>query len=246
MSDWEIDVIRRLDPCPEELAAPPIELVERRLRDHPAEVAPSSVARRPKAGTVRMLIATAPATAVAVAVAAIFLLGHAHRAGQGAGDNGHVGAALPCRPQIRDRAPGVGARGIQRAPSSDALRRRSVGPDRGDPLGSTRFPPSGRPQQQQDLVGRPRSQPIRPEPHDPSAADARHIASRRIDHSHRHRRSRTVDHQRPLSGMLATTHAALARIDRSDRSPIQASRLRPVTWPPSRVAPARLSSACLG
>lgn len=110
MSDWEIDVIRRLDPCPEELPAPSIELVERRLRDQHSGGAPSGVVRRGRGGTVAMLFVIAPATAVAVALAAVFLLGHAPRAGRAASDPGRAVAVLPCRPQIRETVLPVWAR----------------------------------------------------------------------------------------------------------------------------------------
>ena len=102
MNDSVIDAIRRVDPCPAELAPPPIETVRRRLGEEQAGSAPPVSPRRP--GLARLALILSSATAVAVAVLAIALLGHAWRVGSPA-VRGALGKGVPgvpaCRPQVQ-------------------------------------------------------------------------------------------------------------------------------------------------
>lgn len=100
MSDRLIDAIRELDPCPDELPAPPIELVRRRLRDEPGGDSPAAPRWRP---SIAGLVVTASSVvAIAVAVFALSVLGHAHRSGGAGGpQRGPVGATA-CRPRVLD------------------------------------------------------------------------------------------------------------------------------------------------
>ncbi len=101
MSDRVIDAIRDVDPCPEELSAPPIEFMLRRLGDEPVDAGPPAPRRHPR-GTM-FAVAVPGAVAVAIAVLAIVVLGHARHAGRTAGPAGSGLAGMACRSQVRDR-----------------------------------------------------------------------------------------------------------------------------------------------
>ncbi|HWF54580.1 MAG TPA: hypothetical protein VG223_08140 [Solirubrobacteraceae bacterium] len=100
MSDTVIDAIRRLDPCPDEMPPPPVEIVLRRLRDQPPDLAPAIVGSGPPR-LAAMTVILSGLVAAAIAVAALVLLGHSQRAGLPAGRSGQPGAALACRSEIR-------------------------------------------------------------------------------------------------------------------------------------------------
>lgn len=108
MNDTVIDAIRAVDPCPDELAAPPIELVRRRLRDGSAEATPGSSRRRPSVATLAVIASSV--VAAAVALLAIVVLGHAHPAGRAVGPAGDGAGAAVCRPQVVDGVLPVWAR----------------------------------------------------------------------------------------------------------------------------------------
>jgi hypothetical protein len=111
MSDWLIDAIRRVDPCPNELPAPPIEDVLRRLREEPPGAEPVSTGRRrPARGAAALVLSSA--VVLATAVLAIVVLGHTRRAGSppvSAGQRAGVLAGA-CRSLVKDRVLPVWAR----------------------------------------------------------------------------------------------------------------------------------------
>jgi len=80
VSDSVIDAIRQVDPCPEELGPPPIDMVHRRLAEAPDLDSPARRSRRPNVSA--MAVTASSLVVVAVAVLAIALLGHAHRRGR--------------------------------------------------------------------------------------------------------------------------------------------------------------------
>lgn len=98
MTDEVLDAIRRVDPCPEHIPGPPIEIVLRRLHDQPADPAPRG-SGRPRSATVTA-IASGLVTA-SVAALALILLGHAHRADRPAGSGAHPATVLACRSEVR-------------------------------------------------------------------------------------------------------------------------------------------------
>jgi hypothetical protein len=101
MSDRLIDAIREVDPCPDELSAPPIDLMRRRLRDEPADAGPAVAPRH--TSVTALAVAVPSAVAIAVAVWAIVVLGHARHGGRTAGPGGSGVALIACRSQVRDR-----------------------------------------------------------------------------------------------------------------------------------------------
>lgn len=100
MNDGVLDAIRQVDPCPAELSPPPIEIVERRLREEPLGVEAAPSRRRPRAGILAVALSSAATTAIVIL--AIVLLGHGRRAGSPAARGGPARAALPCRAQSVD------------------------------------------------------------------------------------------------------------------------------------------------
>lgn len=102
MTDRLIEAIRGVDPCPNELPAPPIDAVLRRLREECSDTRPPGAGRRrPSLGALAALLSST--AAVAIAVLAIVLLGHGRRAvSPGAGESRPpsrlVGA---CHSQVR-------------------------------------------------------------------------------------------------------------------------------------------------
>lgn len=111
MSDRMIDAIRGVDPCPNELPAPPIDTVLRRLRGEASGANPPTAGRRhPRIGALAIILSS---TAVlAVAVLAIVVLGHTRRAGSPAAGEGHRASTLAgaCRSEVRDGVLPVWAR----------------------------------------------------------------------------------------------------------------------------------------
>lgn len=103
MSNKMIDEIRRLDPCPDEMPPPPVELVLHRLRDQPTDSGPPIArSRRPHLATVPALMSVA--VTAAVAAGALVLLGHADRAdraGRSAGLSDHPATLPACRSRVR-------------------------------------------------------------------------------------------------------------------------------------------------
>jgi hypothetical protein len=100
MTDTVIEAIRRVDPCPDQIPGPPIELVLRRLQQPPSDPAPPGARfRRPRWATVTAIL-SALVTA-AIAVLAFALLGHDHRADRPAGLGVRRAPALACRSEVR-------------------------------------------------------------------------------------------------------------------------------------------------
>lgn len=100
MTDRVLDEIRRIDPCPGEVAPPPLDQVRARLTDErPASEVPTHRPRRPRAGLIAG--AFSAAVAAAVAVVALVLIGHHdHRpAPAGRPTTGLLGA---CHPEVSD------------------------------------------------------------------------------------------------------------------------------------------------
>jgi len=100
MSDEAIDAIRRVDPCPDQMPGPPIEIVLRRLHDQHTDPAPARARlRRPRVATVTAILSGL--VTAAVAVLALALLGHDHRADRPVGVGGHRATVLACRSEVR-------------------------------------------------------------------------------------------------------------------------------------------------
>lgn len=100
MTDEVLDAIRGVDPCPDEMPAPPIEMVLRRLHDEGADAAPTRArSRRPHAATLTAIVSGL--VTASVATLALVLLGHAHRASRPAGAGDHPATVLPCHSEIR-------------------------------------------------------------------------------------------------------------------------------------------------
>jgi hypothetical protein len=100
MTDKVLDAIRRVDPCPDQMPGPPIEIVLRRLHDQHADPA------RPRARFGRLRWATVTAilsglVTASVAALALVLLGHADRADRPAGLGEHRATVLACRSEVR-------------------------------------------------------------------------------------------------------------------------------------------------
>lgn len=100
MTDKVLDAIRRVDPCPEQIPGPPIEIVLRRLHDHHGELAP------PRSGSGRRRLATVTAIAsglvtASVAALALILLGHGNRRDRPSGSGAHPTTALACHSEVR-------------------------------------------------------------------------------------------------------------------------------------------------
>ena len=98
MSDSVIDAIRAVDPCPEELAPPPIDVVRRRLNAEPAVSARPARARRGPSLSA-LFVAVSSAAVLAVAVWAFAVLGHGQRSDRAAGPAPGAVAVTPCRSQ---------------------------------------------------------------------------------------------------------------------------------------------------
>ena len=77
MSDGVIDAIREVDPCPEDLGPPPIEMVRRRLGDEPENGTPAPRSRLSRLSNVA--VAVSSLAVVALVVLAVAVLGHAQR-----------------------------------------------------------------------------------------------------------------------------------------------------------------------
>ena len=100
MTDKVIDAIRRVDPCPNQMPGPPIEIVLRRLHDQPTDPAPPRARfRRPRLATMAAILSGV--VTAAVAVLALALLGHDHRADRPAGLGDHRATVLACRSEVR-------------------------------------------------------------------------------------------------------------------------------------------------
>jgi hypothetical protein len=100
MTDEVLDAIRRVDPCPDPMPGPRIEMVLRRLHDHPADPAPS----RARSGRRRLATVTAIVSGLvtaSVAALALVLLGHAHRAHRPAGLGHPPTTVLACQSEVR-------------------------------------------------------------------------------------------------------------------------------------------------
>lgn len=100
MTDEVLDAIRRVDPCPDQLPGPPIEMVLRRLHDQaPDPALPGARSGRRRIGTATAILSGL--VTVSVAVLALVLLGHAHRAHRPAGVGDHPATMLACRSEVR-------------------------------------------------------------------------------------------------------------------------------------------------
>lgn len=100
MTDKVLDAIRRVDPCPDQMPGPPIEIVLRRLNDDPADPAPSRARfRHLRLATVTAILSGL--VTASVAALALVLLGHAHRADRPAGLGNHPAMVLACRSEVR-------------------------------------------------------------------------------------------------------------------------------------------------
>ena len=100
MTDTVIDAIRHVDPCPDPLPGPPIELVLRRLQQPPSDPTPPRPRfRRPRSATVTAMLSVL--VTAAVVVLAFALLGHDHRAARPAGLGVHPAPVLACRSEVR-------------------------------------------------------------------------------------------------------------------------------------------------
>jgi hypothetical protein len=100
MTDKVLDAIRRVDPCPDQMAGPPIEMVLRRLHDHHADPAPPRArSRRRRLATVTAIVSGL--VTASVAALALVLLGHAHRADRPAGLGDHPATVLACRSEVQ-------------------------------------------------------------------------------------------------------------------------------------------------
>jgi hypothetical protein len=100
MTDQLIDAIRRVDPCPDQMPGPPIEIVLRRLHDQPTEPEPPRARfRRPRLATMAAILSGL--VTAGVAVAALVLLGHDHRADRPAALGDHRATVLACRSEVR-------------------------------------------------------------------------------------------------------------------------------------------------
>lgn len=100
MTDQLIDAIRRVDPCPDQMPGPPIEIVLRRLQDQPTDPAPPRARfRRPRPATIAAILSGL--VTAAVAVVALALLGHDHRAARPGGLGHHRATVLACRSEVR-------------------------------------------------------------------------------------------------------------------------------------------------
>lgn len=99
MSDSVIDAIREVDPCPDDLGPPPIEMVRRRLSDEPENAGPAPRSRLSRLSTVAVAISSL--AVVAVAVLAIALLGHARRGDRTARPSAGGAGVTACRSTAR-------------------------------------------------------------------------------------------------------------------------------------------------
>jgi hypothetical protein len=100
VSDELIDAIRRVDPCPDQMPGPAIEIVLRRLHDPHADPAPARArVRRPRPATVTAILSGL--VTAAVAAGAFALLGHGHRADRAAGPGDRRTTVLACRSEVR-------------------------------------------------------------------------------------------------------------------------------------------------
>jgi hypothetical protein len=100
MTDKVLDAIRRVDPCPDQMPGPPIEIVLRRLPHHHADPAPP----RPRSSRLRLSTLTAILSGLvtaSVAALALVLLGHAHHADRPASLGDHPATVLACRSEVR-------------------------------------------------------------------------------------------------------------------------------------------------
>ena len=113
MSDSVIDAIRAVDPCPEELAPPPIDVVRRRLNAEPAVSARPARSRRGPSLSA-LFVAVSSAAVLAVAVWAFAVLGHGQRSDRAAGPAPRRGGRDPLPVTgTRGRAPALGPRRLQ-------------------------------------------------------------------------------------------------------------------------------------
>ena len=88
MTDKVLDAIRRVDPCPEQMPGPPIEIVLRRLHDHARRARTASF----WSGRRRLATVTAIASGLvtaSVAALALILLGHGNRRDRPSGSGAH-------------------------------------------------------------------------------------------------------------------------------------------------------------
>ncbi|MFZ0386042.1 MAG: hypothetical protein WAL22_10285 [Solirubrobacteraceae bacterium] len=100
MTDQLIDAIRRVDPCPDQMPGPPLEIVLRRLQDLPADpTSPLARFRRPRLASMAAILSGL--VTAGVAVAAIALLGHDHRGDRAAALGEHRATVLACRSAVR-------------------------------------------------------------------------------------------------------------------------------------------------
>ena len=112
MSDWLIDAIRGVDPCPNELPAPPIDAVMRRLREEPHAAKPGAPTGRQRLGLGAAGLVLSSTAVLTMAVLAIVVLGHTRRAGSSTVSAAHRAGMLTgaCRSLVKDRVLPVWAR----------------------------------------------------------------------------------------------------------------------------------------
>jgi hypothetical protein len=100
MTDKVLEAIRQVDPYPDHVPGPPIEMVWRRLHDRQADPTPPPARSwRPRLATVTAIL-SGLVTALVVALALV-LLGHAHHADRPAGLGDHPATVLACRSEVR-------------------------------------------------------------------------------------------------------------------------------------------------
>ncbi len=100
MTHKVLDAIRQVDPCPDQMPGPPIEIVLRRLHDHDADPAPPRArSRRVRAAAVPTIVSGL--VTASVAALALVLLGHAHHADRPGGLGDHPATVLVCRSEVR-------------------------------------------------------------------------------------------------------------------------------------------------
>ena len=118
MSDTWIDAVRRANPYPAELSAPPIEPLLRRLHEEPSPARWRRRARIPHPSVGGAIATLSVVVAVGIGVVALVALRHARTVAPGADrTSGTAGAAdAACRPEVRDQVlPGWARAGFSEA-----------------------------------------------------------------------------------------------------------------------------------
>lgn len=100
MTDKVLEAIRGVDPCPDEMPGPPIEIVLRRVHDQAADPPPPRARPGRERPATLTAILSGLVTASVVALALV-LLGHAHRADRPASVGDHRATVLACRSEGR-------------------------------------------------------------------------------------------------------------------------------------------------